>query len=848
MAQSLQQRSLRGEQSIIDVNRKISSCLTVKGSHFHDTPKVNQKFSQPFLDPNSKFAQTKSTEHVIQFKYLENDRKSMFGNKVYNDDELVKHMSNVPCFLQQVGKEKSIQEKALNFGVLDWKRLEKWKYNEHMPVRIHKKTSSSSTGSICMGSGPPKMSPNLRMQPSSHGLDTVSRFGSPQKKPLPSQSSHLNSLKMERKDMCCREENSFDGIRQPGNLETPSQEFQGVQRSSVDRPQKFHHKVQSYDGCSEPNLDKVKMKDMNRETILERKPRSLEQGKHTISLSSNDTISGQWKMNEKSMDDGVNYTHKGFPAEMQNFLLVSKHFPKRSCSESSQFSEPRMSLDGQLAEAVGNRISNCFSPQESGEFSENVIPIPSGGKALITHEKTANHLLLVEARKRQDAKLPTVKGRHPSPTSRFSFGLGKMIRSSSFKESSAVPRLSSTYTAVRSGPVMEVTTGADSIDKEKANSSKGRSSPLRRLLDPLLKKKESQSTNIVQPPNGTMTTRGLCQDRKSEGLSSKGLLQLSLKNGLPFFKLVVENSSNDMLAAVAKKLPAFGKSDHSMVYTLYSIHEVRKKNMTWIQGSKSKRCNLGYNILGQMKISSIHLPKSCAKSSDVCVVRECVLYGVDKEQVDEEEPEFLPRKERAAVVLQNSCQKLNDRELNDNKKLYQDENTDSAIVILPGGVHGMPNKGEPSSLISRWRSGGSCDCGGWDVGCKLRVLTNHNKKGCKILESSMSCSTTDRVNLSVQGREKNSKPAFNLEAFSNGFYSLELDSSIPLLEAFATCVALLTSQKFSEILDSNIPGHILEAIIGSCKPNTATTTSIPFSRQVPAKYATCSPASPVGRI
>ncbi|XP_073152484.1 uncharacterized protein [Henckelia pumila] len=775
----------------------------------------------------------------------------MLGSKVYNDDELVKHMSNVPCFLQQVGKEKSIQEKALNFGVLDWKRLEKWKYNERMPVRIHKKASSSSAGSICMGSGPPKMSPNLRKQASSQGLETDLRIGSPQRKPFPSESSHLNPFKMERKDTYCREENSFDRIRQPRNLETPSQNFQGVQRNTVVRPQKFHHKVESYDNCSEPNLDEVKIKDMDKETIAERTPRSLEQGKHRISLSSNDAINGQWKTSEKCMDDGVNHSRMGFSAEMQNFLLVSKHFPKRSCSESSQFSEPRMSLDGQLAEAIGSRISNCFSPQESGEFSEKVIPTPSGAKVLITREKTAKRLLLVEARKRPDAELPTVKGRHPSPTSRFSFGLGKMSRSSSFKESSSVPRLSSTHTAVRSGPVMEVTTGADSIEKEKANSiSKGRSSPLRRLLDPLLKKKESQPTNIVQPPNGTMATRGPCLDRKSEGLSSKGLLQLSLKNGLPFFKLVVENSKNGMLAAIVQKLPAIGKGDHSMVYTFYSIQEVRKKNMTWIQGSKSKRCNLGCDILGQMKISSIRLPKSCAKSADVCAVRECVLYGVDKEQVDEEEPEFLPGKEMAAVVLQNSCQKLNDRGLNDNKKMYQYENTDSAVVILPDGVHGMPNKGAPSSLISRWRSGGSCDCGGWDVGCKLRVLTNHNKKSCQILESSTSCSTIDCVNLFVQGREQNSKPAFNLEAFSNGFYSLELDSSIPLLEAFATCVALLTTQKLSEILDPNIPGHILEAIIGTCKPKTtiSTTTTTPFSRQVPAKYTTCRPPSPVGRI
>ncbi|KZV51742.1 hypothetical protein F511_11430 [Dorcoceras hygrometricum] len=840
MAQSLSQRSLMHGQSVIAGTRKISSCSTEKDSRFQDTPKVEHRFTQPFLDPSCIFAQSKGTEHMIQCKYLESNQNSMLGNKVYNDDELVKHMSNVPCFLQQVGKDKSIQEKALNFGVLDWRKLEKWKYNERMPVKIHKKTASSCTGSIAMASGPPKMSANLK---TSHGVKASLHFGSPRRKSLPSQSSHLNPFQMERKDTCCKEENSFEGIRQPGNLETLSQEFQGIQRLSVDRPQKFHHKVENHGSCcSEPYLNKVKLKGIKKETIPQRKSWSFEQGKHKISLSSNDTIDTQCKVSEKSMDDGVNYTHVSFPADLQNILLVPKHFPKNSCSDSSQFSEPRMSLDGQLAEAIGNRFANSFSPQESGEFCKHVIPIPSEAEGLIKHEKTAKHSVLAEAPKRPDAEQPTVKGRHPSPTSRFGFGLGKMSRTSSFKESSAVPQLSSTNTSVGSGPVMEITTGADTTDKEKGNSSsKGRSSPLRRLLDPLLKKPSS----IGQPPNGTMVTRGLCQDKKVAGLSSKSLLQLSVKNGLPFFKLVVGNSTNGVLAAVVEKLPAFGKSDHSMVYSFYSIHEVRRKNM-WIQASKSKSCDLGCNILGQMKISTIHVLKSRAKNLDGCAVRECVLYGVDKEQMDMQEPEFAPGKEMAAVVLQNSCEKLNHSELNGNKKLYQDENIDSAVVILPGGVHGMPYRGAPSSLISRWRSGGSCDCGGWDVGCKLQVLTNHYKKDCKILESPMPSSTMDCFHLFVQGREQKSKPAFNLEAFGNGFYSLELDSSISLLEAFATCVALLTCQKFSEILDTNIPGHILEALIETCKPKATTPT--PFSRQVPAKYTTCRPPSPVGRI
>ena len=45
-------------------------------------------------------------------------------------------------------------------------------------------------------------------------------------------------------------------------------------------------------------------------------------------------------------------------------------------------------------------------------------------------------------------------------------------------------------------------------------------------------------------------------------------------------------------------------------------------------------------------------------------------------------------------------------------------------VVVPAGVHGGPRtkNGGPSSLVERWRSGGSCDCGGWDIGCPLTIL------------------------------------------------------------------------------------------------------------------------------
>ncbi|GAB4843072.1 hypothetical protein Ancab_013051 [Ancistrocladus abbreviatus] len=54
----------------------------------------------------------------------------------------------------------------------------------------------------------------------------------------------------------------------------------------------------------------------------------------------------------------------------------------------------------------------------------------------------------------------------------------------------------------------------------------------------------------------------------------------------------------------------------------------------------------------------------------------------------------------------------------------------SMDIIVPAGVHGGPrtrNSG-PSTLVERWRSGGQCDCGGWDVGCPLTVLRPRLRK------------------------------------------------------------------------------------------------------------------------
>lgn len=49
-------------------------------------------------------------------------------------------------------------------------------------------------------------------------------------------------------------------------------------------------------------------------------------------------------------------------------------------------------------------------------------------------------------------------------------------------------------------------------------------------------------------------------------------------------------------------------------------------------------------------------------------------------------------------------------------------------VVIPIGNHGLPTVEShgPSMLLDRWRLGGGCDCGGWDMGCPLLILGTHS--------------------------------------------------------------------------------------------------------------------------
>ncbi|XP_028800389.1 uncharacterized protein LOC114755692 [Neltuma alba] len=125
----------------------------------------------------------------------------------------------------------------------------------------------------------------------------------------------------------------------------------------------------------------------------------------------------------------------------------------------------------------------------------------------------------------------------------------------------------------------------------------------------------------------------------------------------------------------------------------------------------------------------------------------------------------------------------------------------SMNILIPAGIHGGPRarNGGPSSLIDRWRSGGLCDCGGWDEGCPLTIYQTRSTKAEVPSQVDMQ-EESKNVDLVPQG-SRDFTPALRMVSIRDNLYFIQFRPPLSALQSFSIAVAIIHTQ--SPILRSN---------------------------------------------
>ncbi|XWS49947.1 hypothetical protein CRYUN_Cryun12cG0046200 [Craigia yunnanensis] len=157
----------------------------------------------------------------------------------------------------------------------------------------------------------------------------------------------------------------------------------------------------------------------------------------------------------------------------------------------------------------------------------------------------------------------------------------------------------------------------------------------------------------------------------------------------------------------------------------------------------------------------------------------------------------VPFKKRESLKYRRGDRISDKRHLNllnvfmveESKSNIQDSRSREKVkVVIPTGNHGFPSAETqgPSSLLDRWRMGGGCDCGGWDMACPLEVFGNPS---INFSEDQPLVDSEQPFKLFFQGVKENT-PALTMTAIEGG-YAVDFHSKLSTLQAFSICVAIL---------------------------------------------------------
>ncbi|XP_024986502.1 uncharacterized protein LOC112521736 [Cynara cardunculus var. scolymus] len=360
-------------------------------------------------------------------------------------------------------------------------------------------------------------------------------------------------------------------------------------------------------------------------------------------------------------------------------------------------------------------------------------------------------------------------------------------------------------------------------DSSKPTSPKTRFSPFRKMFDPFTKPKSQKSplgsaieepdepTSSSNPPvntrnvtlrksllNDFSNTEGDTQSIKKDSCSSivssssspahlSGFLKLRDKNGVPYFEFSVKNPHDVWVAKTWKTGDGF-----NWVYTFHMAQNRRKSNASG-RGSKDHRSK-EFLMMAQMQVSCYLCTELIhAGAFDNSMFTEFVLYDLVR-----------PRQSVAQMP-----EGLNPKESSNEVKLEESTTASDCLtaskvsVVIPSGNHGLPSSETrgASPLLDRWRSGGGCDCGGWDMGCPLVVF------GSSDLKKDDACNLP--VEIFLKGTKENT-PALTMKLTEEGQYAVDFHAQLSSLQAFSVCVAILHGTEASIAIGGDMNRKIMQ--------------------------------------
>ncbi|XP_057730950.1 uncharacterized protein LOC130946291 [Arachis stenosperma] len=843
---------------------------------------------------------TKSEEE-ISLESNDNHLKQEDCRMASEEDELVKYMSKLPGYLE---RGVNINEKVLNVGVLDWARLEQWKCSyKHVPDRSsqslsstsHTSSSTSADGFSGKSNRGPSLSPCQRIfRPS---IQSHSAASSVQENPGVVKSfgggvgnfqnvgggRHSNGVTNGKHvragdhlpqnyptiipKVCKRESTNPYNDRESGILPN----VRGYETASCTKLE-----INKQNGGSEKrveNLSKSNIDTVDQGAVRESKPivvllpRDNPQNSHCA--APNMQTSSDFKLGTPSL---TKYSEK-----------VKEHSHKHACHLSNEVSSSCSQFKGS-----GSSPTDLESIKVPASTISAPFPVKGGispCKSRKTEERKQTIATTLSANGPPhgiNQKVTTEKSRSSSPFHRLGISIG-FTSKSGCKDTSHVPHQSSSATLKSSSEHVRGYARSNISGNDRAgDAAKGRTSPLRRLLDPLLKPKAATSSHsmessqkdsmlinknsrlsnekisILMPEResdrdhrvgcATINAANSSKEKKYMASTFQGLLRIAVKNGQPLFTFAVDNNSN-ILAATVKSLPVSAEDECKCIYTFFTFRENKKKNGIWMnQTGKSKGPDYIHHVVAQMKVSDLHHYDSASQNFVNSSAKEFVLFSVKPRQGDSQVTDYQPNDELAAIVVK-SPRAINVMKYEHQSSCQNDiiKNNVGVTVVLPGGVHSLPSNGGPSSLIERWKTGGSCDCGGWDLACKLKIFANE-KHTCGKSGTSKAY-LSDRFELFLQGNDQDQghQPAFSFSPFRPGIYSVAFDSSLSHLQAFSVCISLVDGRMPYELCrsrDSTGVKNLREMMLAQTEELKAFGTS----EDTPASYVAYPPLSPVGRV